>query len=608
MTKKQRKSLAKIIASAALFALLMFLSAEGFISGALFLIPYFIAGYDVLLRAGRNILIGQVFDENFLMALATVGAFAIGEYSEAVFVMIFYQLGELFQSIAVGKSRKSISDLMDICPEFARVKRGGEFVKVSPEEVNIGETLLIRPGEKIPLDGVVLNGAGSIDTSHLTGESMPREVCEGEEVISGCINLASPIEIEATKPYGESTVARVLELVENSSVNKAKTENFITRFARYYTPAVVICALLTALVPPIFFGDLRAWVMKAFSFLVVSCPCALVISVPLAFFGGIGGAGRHGILVKGSNYLEALAKTDTVVFDKTGTLTEGSFSVTEVCAENRAEFLEIAAKGEAFSNHPIAISLREEYGCEIDPAAVTNVIEIPGRGVSAEIDGESVLIGNFRLMEEAGIAAERVKKAGTPVYAAKNGKYLGFAVISDTVKKNAKAALKELEKLGVKKRVMLTGDTILSAEEVGRELETEVFHSLLPEDKVKALEGMLEKKSGKGNIAYVGDGVNDAPVLKLADVGIAMGAMGSDAAIEAADIVLMDDDLEKLPLAVKIAKKTMKIVVENIVFSLAVKIGVLFLTLLGVSDMWHAVFADVGVMVIAVLNTLRTLK
>ncbi len=606
LTKKQRKNLYRIISAAALFIICVLLPTSGYIRAATFLAPYFTAGYDVLKRAGVNIIHGQVFDENFLMALATVGAFAIGEYPEAVFVMLFYQIGELFQSIAVGKSRRSITELMDICPEFARVKRGGKYTEVSPGEVKVGEVLLIKPGEKIPLDGILLSAGGSLDTSALTGESVPREAVCGDEVISGCINLTSPIEIKAEKEYGQSTVAKILELVENSSMNKARTENFITRFARYYTPAVVIAAVLVAFVPPIFLGEFKYWLLKALSFLVVSCPCALVISVPLAFFGGIGGAGKKGILVKGSNYLEALSNAETIAFDKTGTLTKGTFRVTEIISENPEELLELAAKSEAFSNHPIALSLREAYGKKTEESDASSVEEIAGCGVKAVVSGKDVLAGNIRLMQDNGIKAERIEKSGTIVYVAADGKYLGAAVISDTVKDNAKEAMDKLSALGVKKRVMLTGDTYLSAKTVSDALGLdEAYHSLLPEGKVEKLKELLDKKSGA--VVYVGDGVNDAPVLKLADVGVAMGAMGSDAAIEAADIVLMDDDIAKLPEAVRIAKKTMRIVRENIVFSIFVKIAVLLLTLFGIANMWQAVFADVGVMVIAVLNTMRTL-
>lgn len=606
LAKKQRKNLYRIISAAVLFIICILLPTKGYIRAATFLVPYFAVGYDVLKKAGLNIARGQVFDENFLMALATVGAFAIGEYPEAVFVMLFYQVGELFQSIAVGKSRRSITALMDICPEFARVKREGEYVEVSPEEVKVGEILLIKPGEKVPLDGILLSMGGSLDTSALTGESVPREAACGDEVISGCINLTTPIEIEAKKEYGQSTVAKILEMVENSSMNKARTENFITRFARYYTPAVVIAALLVAFVPPIFLGGFTAWILKALSFLVVSCPCALVISVPLAFFGGIGGAGKKGILVKGSNYLEALSNAETIAFDKTGTLTKGTFRVTEIISENPDELLELAAKSEAFSNHPIAQSLREAYGKKIEEDDASSVEEIAGCGIRAVVSGKDVLTGNLRLMKDNKIEAEHIEKSGTIVYVAANGKYLGAAVISDTVKDNAKEALDKLAALGVKKRVMLTGDTYLSAKAVSDTLGLdEIYHSLLPSGKVEKLEELLDKKSG--TVVYVGDGVNDAPVLKLADVGVAMGAMGSDAAIEAADIVLMDDDIAKLPEAVRIAKKTMRIVRENIVFSIFVKIAVLLLALFGKANMWQAVFADVGVMVVAVVNTMRTL-
>ena len=608
LTRKQKKTLYRIIAAGALFILCVLLPTKGYIRGLIFLVPYFTIGYDILKRAGLNIIHGQLFDENFLMALATIGALAIGEYPEAVFVMLFYQVGELFQSIAVGKSRRAITDLMDISPEFARVKRGEEYVKVDPSDVKIGEIILVKPGEKIPLDGSVVSGSCTLDTSALTGESMPRDAAAGEKVISGCIDLTSPIEIVCEKEYGDSTVAKILELVENSSVNKAKTENFITKFARVYTPVVVLAAVLTAFVPPMFGGDVTLWLTRALSFLVVSCPCALVISVPLSFFSGIGEAGKRGILIKGSNYIEVLAKCEAAVFDKTGTLTKGTFEVTRVLPKDCSEdgLLRIAAKCEAFSNHPIAASLRKAYGMPVSENDAQDVTELPGRGVSALVEGKRTFAGNRRLMEENGIAFENISASGTVVYIACEKEYLGAIVIEDKVKENAPSAIQSIKKLGVKRTVMLTGDTELSAAAAAQAVNLdELHHSLLPDKKVEKLNKILSEK-GNGTVIYVGDGVNDAPVLKLADVGIAMGAMGSDAAIEAADIVLMDDGIEKLPLAIKIAKKTMRIVRENIAFSLIIKIGVLLLVLFGAANMWQAVFADVGVMVIAVLNaTLR---
>lgn len=629
MTRKQKRNLKRIVASSALFVLCLFIPSDGtvgvfgaeilwkYVRGVLFLAPYIVVGYDVLRKAFLNIIHGQLFDENFLMALATIGALAIGEYPEAVFVMLFYQVGELFQSIAVGKSRRSITELMDICPEFARVERGGEYVEVSPEEAKVGEKILIKPGERVPLDGKIIKGLGSMDTSALTGESMPRDISEGDDVISGCISLTGLFEVEVKKEYGESTVAKILEMVETSSMRKAKTENFITRFARVYTPAVVVTALIVAFLPQLvlfFLGQSEAafstmWLSKALSFLVVSCPCALVISVPLSFFGGIGGASAKGILIKGSSYLEALSDAEICVFDKTGTLTKGEFEVTEpVCDGDKKELLRIAAQAEAHSNHPIAQSIRRACGEEIDPSAVTDVTEVPGRGIKADVDGKITLAGNIALMKENNIKCDKLDKNGSIVYVAQNGQYLGAVVIADTLKDNAREMMAELTRLGVKQTIMLTGDTEKAAKYAADELGLDkVYHSLLPGDKVKKLEEILSEKK-RGSVVYTGDGVNDAPVLKLADVGIAMGAMGSDAAIEAADIVLMDDDAAKLPLAIRIAKKTMRIVKENIVFSLVVKIGVLLLTLFGMANMWQAVFADVGVMVIAVINAMRALK
>ena len=596
MSRRQKQNLYRIIAATLLFIGVAFLPLEGLWKAALYLVPYFIVGFDVLWGAVRNIAQGRIFDENFLMALATVGAFAIGEYPEAVFVMMFFQIGELFQNIAVGKSRKSISSLMDIAPEVAFVLREGEFTEVFPQEVAVGDIILVKPGEKIPVDGIVVEGESDIDTSAMTGESVPRFVSAGQLVISGCVNMNSPIQIRATKEYDESTVAKILELVEHSAMNKGKYESFITRFARVYTPCVVLLALLVAFVPPIFFGELTTWVMRALSFLVVSCPCALVISVPLSFFGGIGSASRRGVLVKGSNYLELLAKCDVVVTDKTGTLTTGKLSVTDYTDE---ETLKYAASLERYSNHPVAKAIVEK-ATEFFEAQ--NVKEIAGKGMYGVIGTKEVFVGNKALMETAGISCN---EEGA-IFVAADGKYIGKIKVSDQVKANAKDTVEKLRTSGVKKVIMLTGDGKEGAESVfdlaGLD---EMYHSLLPADKVEKLEEIMQ--SGE-NVIYLGDGINDAPVLKRAHCGIAMGAVGSDAAIEASDVVFMNDDISQLTESIKIAKKTISIVKQNIIFSIAVKVGVLVLTALGFADMWQAVFADVGVMVIAVLNTLRTLK
>ena len=577
----------------------------------LYLLAYLIIGWDILWKAVRNIGHGQVFDENFLMCVATVGALVLGEYSEAVGVMLFYQVGELFQNYAVGKSRKSIAQLMDIRPDVANVERDGQILAVDPDEVAVGEVIVIRPGEKIPLDGVVIEGGSSLNTAALTGESAPRDVAVGGELLSGCVNITGLLKARVTREFGQSTVAKILDLVENASSKKAQAENFITRFARYYTPAVVFAALALAVLPSLFTGDWAVWVHRALTFLVISCPCALVISIPLSFFGGIGGASAQGILVKGGNYLELLAKTETVVFDKTGTLTQGVF---EVSALNPApgvtehELLEAAALAERHSGHPIAQSLRRALGGDVDPDRVTDVQEIPGHGVSALVDGNRVLAGNEKLMRREGVAFRPCGDVGTIVHVARDGNYLGCAVIADQVKPTAPAAIRSLKQRGIR-TVMLTGDSQTVGEAVAAQLGLDEVHAqLLPADKVNRLEDLLGRKSAKGVLAYVGDGVNDAPVLSRADVGIAMGAMGSDAAIEAADVVLMDDDPAKLSCAMDIAHKCLRIVKQNIGFALGVKGLCLILGAFGMASMWEAVFADVGVAVIAILNATRMLK
>ena len=616
MTRKQKKMLLRIAVSAVLLVAAVLIPYEGPWRFLLFLPAYFVIGWDVLWRAIRNIAHGQVFDENFLMALATVGAFCTGffgegEYPEAVFVMLFYQVGELFQSYAVGKSRKSIASLMDIRPDYANVEREGKLIQVDPEEVAVGDAITVKAGERIPLDGVVLEGQSMVNTSALTGESVPRQVQPGDDVISGCVNQSGLLRVQVTKPFGESTVQKILDLVENSSSKKAKAENFITKFARYYTPIVVFGALALALVPPLFLGDWVGWVQKALIFLVVSCPCALVISVPLSFFGGIGGASRQGILVKGGNYLEVLANTEIVVFDKTGTLTQGVFNVTAIHPEESSEssLLEMAALAESYSDHPISRSLKEAYGKELDESRVGQVEELSGRGVRAQVDGKTVCAGNDKLMDSMGVKWRPCHHVGTIVHVAVDGQYRGHIVISDEVKGDAKQAIAALKAQGVRKTVMLTGDTKTVGEAVARDLGLdEVYAQLLPGEKVAKVEALLEQKSSKGKLAFVGDGINDAPVLSRADIGIAMGALGSDAAIEAADIVLMDDKPSKIALAMQISKRTLRIVRQNIVFALAVKIVVLALTPFGLSNMWEAVFADVGVMVIAILNASRALK
>lgn len=612
MSKKQKRMLFRVLASAVLFAVALLLPTEGWLRLFTFLIPYAVIAWDVLWRAVRNIAHGQVFDENFLMSLATVGALATGEYPEAVFVMLFYQVGELFQSYAVDQSRKSITSLMDIRPDYANIEVDGQLRQVDPEDVAVGDTIVIKAGERIPLDGVVLEGTSNVDTAALTGESLPREAQPGDDVISGCVNLSGLLRVRVTKAFEESTVAKILDLVENSSSKKAKAENFITKFARYYTPAVVLAAVALALLPPLFTSI--QWVdsiQRALNFLVVSCPCALVISVPLSFFGGIGGASKNGILVKGGNYLEVLAKTELVVFDKTGTLTRGVFNVTAIhpdhCGE--AQLLELAALAESYSDHPISRSLKEAYGKELDTSRVSNVEELSGRGVRATVDGRQICAGNDKLMEDIGVIWHPCHRVGTTVHVASDGVYLGHIVISDEVKPDAKEAITALKACGVRRTVMLTGDAKAVGESVAQELGLDEVHTqLLPADKVTRVEALLGEVSPKGALAFVGDGINDAPVLSRADIGIAMGGLGSDAAIEAADIVLMDDKPSKLADAIRIARRTLAIVRQNIVFALAVKFLVLALSATGAANMWEAVFADVGVSVIAILNAMRALK
>ncbi len=611
MSAKQKKMLIRILISAVLFAVVILVPFKGWIRLAAFLVPFGVIGWDVLWRAVRNILHGQIFDENFLMSLATVGAFFTGEYPEAVVVMLFYQVGELFQSYAVGKSRKSIATLMDIRPDYANIEKDGKTEQISPEGVEVGSVIVIMPGERVPLDGVILEGNSAMDTSAITGESMPNDVQPGDDVISGCINQSGVLKVRTTKAYGESTVARILDLVENAGSKKAKTEKFITTFAKYYTPAVVIGAVLLAFIPSIITGDWIEWVHRAMIFLVISCPCALVISVPLSFFGGIGGASKSGILIKGSSYMEVLAKTEIVVFDKTGTLTKGVFNVTAVhpdhCSE--MELLELAAMAEIYSNHPISHSLRDAWNQKIDESRVQEVKEIPGKGVQAFIDGRRVCVGNDKLMESEGAVWHPCHRVGTTIHVAVDGKYAGHIVISDEIKSGAADAIASLKELGIKKTVMLTGDADSVGQSVAKELGIdEAYTKLLPEDKVTRVEELLKYKSDKGALVFVGDGINDAPVLSRSDLGIAMGGMGSDAAIEAADVVLMDDKISRIADAIRISKHTLRIAGQNIVFALAVKIIVLALGALGMANMWEAVFADVGVSVIAVLNAMRALK
>jgi len=610
VTRKQKKELWRILISAGLLIVVSILPVER-LRWALYLIPYLIVGGEVLWDALRNIKNGQVFDENFLMAVATVGAFGCGEYTEGVAVMLFFQVGELFESVAVARSRKSIAALMDIRPDHANVEREGELVEVDPENVQVGDCIVVKPGERIPLDGVVEAGFSALDTAALTGESMPRDIGVGEDVVSGCVNLTGVLRVRVTKPFGESTVARILDLVENAASKKAKAENFITKFARYYTPAVVFAAAALAVLPPLLgLGAFAMWFQRALIFLVVSCPCALVISIPLSFFGGIGGASKQGILVKGGNYLEALAQTSVVVFDKTGTLTRGAFAVTDVCpvGMEKEELLILTALAEQWSDHPISAAIRTVAPSGLELSRASQAEEIAGRGVKAVVDGRTVWAGNEKLMAVAGTEPDGTAPSGTAVHVAVEGRYAGYILVADQVKENAALALKELKAAGVKKTVMLTGDTAEAAHPVAQALDIdEVCAGLLPGDKVAQVERLLQGKSG-GTLVFVGDGINDAPVLSRADIGVAMGAMGSDAAIEAADIVLMDDDLTKLARAVRIARKTLTIVRQNIVFALGVKFLVLGLSAVGRANMWMAVFADVGVAVIAILNAGRMLS
>ncbi len=617
MNKKQKKVLVRIIAAAVLLVVFSQISVNPYLKFALFMIPYLIIGYDILKKAFKGIMNRQIFDENFLMAVATVGAIALGDYKEGTAVMLFYQIGELFQSYAVGKSRKNISELMDIRPDYANVERDGRVEKVDPDEVEIGSIIMVRPGEKVPIDGVIVEGTSTLNTSALTGESLPREVKEEDEVISGCINMTGVLRIRTTREFGESTVSKILDLVENSSSKKSRSENFISKFAKYYTPAVCYGALALAIIPPVvnllFLGaaaNWGEWIYRALTFLVISCPCALVISIPLSFFAGIGGASREGVLVKGSNYLETLANTKYVVFDKTGTMTQGVFEVNGIhhnTIENE-KVLEYAALAEAYSSHPISISLKKAYGKEIDKNRVSDVEEISGNGVVVKVDGKEVAVGNVKLMKRLNIEYTECSHVGTVVHVAIEGKYAGHILISDRLKPHAKEAVAELKRSGVKKAVMLTGDADTVAKQVAGELGiTDVYSELLPADKVSKVEELLSKKGEKEKLAFVGDGINDAPVLSRADIGIAMGALGSDAAIEAADIVLMDDDPLKIAKAIRISRKCIRIVYENIYFAIGIKIICLALGALGIANMWLAIFADVGVMVIAVLNAIRAL-
>lgn len=608
------KRLWRIIIGAAVLATAVLLNLNNeWLQIALFIISYIIVGGDVVKRAVKNIFKGQVFDENFLMSIATIGAFFIGEYPEGVAVMLFYQVGELFQSYAVGKSRKSIASLMDIRPDYANVKKGDELVKVDPDEVQIGDIIVIKAGEKIPLDGKVIEGSSMIDTSALTGESVPREVEVGSDILSGCININGVITAEVTKEFGESTVSKILDLVENASSKKSNSEQFITKFARYYTPVVVIIAVFLAIIPPLVIdgATFSDWIYRALAFLVVSCPCALVISIPLSFFGGIGGASKKGVLVKGSNYLEALAETEIIVFDKTGTLTKGVFNVQEIHPEgvSKEELLELTAHAESYSNHPISLSLKRAYSKEIDNGRISDVEEISGHGVIATVDGKKVMAGNIKLMKMMDIPYFKGELIGTIVHVAVNNKYIGYIVIADEVKEDSAQAIKELKAANIKQTVMLTGDNKSIGSKVAKELGLDkVYAELLPADKVEKLEELFSKKSKKGKLAFVGDGINDAPVLARADIGIAMGGLGSDAAIEAADVVIMTDEPSKIATAMKISKKTLKIAHQNIVFAIGIKIIVLILSAFGITTMWAAIFADVGVTIIAVLNAFRALN
>ena len=617
MTKKQKKVLIRIIIAAVLIIAFSFLPLEGYIRFICYMVPYLVIGYDVLRKAIKGILNRQVFDENFLMAVATVGAIALGDYKEGVSVMLFYQIGELFQSYAVGKSRRNISELMDIRPDYANVEKDGELEQVDPDEVEVGTVIVVQPGEKVPIDGVITEGSSTLNTSALTGESLPREAKAGDEVISGCINMTGLLKIQTTREFGESTVSKILELVENSSSRKSRSENFISKFARYYTPAVCYGALALAILPPIVrmlalglapeWGD---WIYRALTFLVISCPCALVISIPLSFFAGIGGASHEGVLVKGSNYLETMAQTKYVVFDKTGTMTQGVFEVSGVHHNTIPEeqLMEYAALAECSSSHPISKSLQKAYGKPIDRNRVTDIEEISGHGVKAKVDGVEVAVGNAKLMKKMNLPYSECHEVGTIVHVAVDGTYAGHILISDQLKPHAKQAIQDLKRAGITKTVMLTGDMKRVADQVAAELGIDEVHSeLLPADKVAKVEELLAKKGEKEKLAFVGDGINDAPVLSRADIGIAMGALGSDAAIEAADVVLMDDDPQKIAKAIKISRKCLRIVYENIYFALGIKAICLILGALGIANMWMAIFADVGVMVIAVLNAIRAL-
>lgn len=622
MNKKQKKMLVRIIIAAALMIILHFVPVKGVIRFLLYMIPYFVIGYDILRKAIKGIMNHQVFDENFLMAVATVGAIIValsenGDYTEAIAVMLFYQIGELFQSYAVGKSRRNISELMDIRPDYANVEVDGKLEQADPDEVEIGSVIVVKPGEKVPIDGIIIDGSSTLNTSALTGESVPRDAKCGDEIISGCINLSGVLKIRTTKEFGESTVSKILDLVENSSSKKSKSENFISKFAKYYTPAVCYSALALAILPPVvrmlFMSaspEWATWIYRALTFLVISCPCALVISIPLSFFAGIGGASREGVLVKGSNYLETLSQTKYVVFDKTGTMTEGVFEVTGVYENtmDKEKVLEYAALAESFSSHPISKSLKKAYGREIDQTRVSDVEEISGHGIIAKVDGIDVAAGNYKLMKKLRLSYADSDKVGTIVHVAVNGKYEGYILISDRIKATAKEAIHALKQAGIERTIMLTGDSKTVADSVAKELGIdEVYSELLPSDKVAKVEELLAKKSRKSKLAFVGDGINDAPVLSRADIGIAMGAMGSDAAIEAADIVLMDDDPVKISKAIKISRKCLRIVYENTYFAIGIKLICLLLGAVGIANMWLAIFADVGVMVIAVLNAIRAL-
>ena len=619
MTKKQKKALIRIIISVALVGLISLLPVKGYLRFGMFMIPYLVIGYDILRKAVKGIMNRQVFDENFLMAVATIGAIALGDYTEGVAVMIFYQIGELFQSYAVGKSRRNISELMDIRPDYANIRtESGELEQVDPDEVEIGSIIVVQPGEKVPIDGIIVEGKSSLNTSALTGESLPRDAAAGDEIISGCINMTGVLEIKTTREFGESTVSKILDMVENASSRKSRSENFISKFAHYYTPIVCYLAAALAILPPlvsILFLHIAPnwgeWIFRALTFLVISCPCALVISIPLSFFAGIGGASRSGVLVKGSNYLETLAQTSCVVFDKTGTLTQGVFAVASVhpAGMTEAELLEYAALAESYSGHPISKSLQKAYGKSADQNRIGEVEEISGNGVKAVIDGKEVAVGNDKLMKKLGVSYEESNEIGTIVHVAIDGKYAGNILISDQSKPTSAEAIKSLKKAGVSKTVMLTGDRRNVAEHVAKELGlTEYYAELLPADKVTSVEKLLAEQGSHDKLAFVGDGINDAPVLSRADIGIAMGAMGSDAAIEAADIVLMDDDPMKIVKAIKIARKCIRIVYENIYFAIGIKVICLILGALGIANMWAAIFADVGVMVIAVLNAIRALS